>query len=216
MGALEPVKEIRSHELCLVFEVTAPTQEIASSIAGIVRHQALHLPIPEWSGLITALALPYNPRTRPRRGVPLQRQPRRRARRSVRDVSDGADRRRTARRVEGARVMSKLARARASHPQQERRAVRAHVRHHVRRRGRLRARAATRARSRAKRIARDLRPAGRARCSSFYCDTRCAIKASIPRPTIQGDRLRQRRPRRTAVRAADGHRNSLKREELDR
>ncbi|MBI2289410.1 MAG: hypothetical protein HYU73_03540, partial [Betaproteobacteria bacterium] len=61
MGPLEPVKEIRSHELCLVFEVTAPTQEIASSIAGVVRHQALHLPIPEWSGLITALACPYNP-----------------------------------------------------------------------------------------------------------------------------------------------------------
>lgn len=60
MGALEPVKEIRSHELCLSFEVTAPTQEIASTIAGIIRHQALHLPIPEWSGLITAVACPYN------------------------------------------------------------------------------------------------------------------------------------------------------------
>jgi hypothetical protein len=61
MGALEPVKEIRSHELCLIIEVTAPSQEVASSIAGIVRHQGLHLPIPEWSGLITALACPYNP-----------------------------------------------------------------------------------------------------------------------------------------------------------
>ena len=61
MGPLEPVKEIRSHELCLIIEVTAPAQEIASSIAGIVRHQGLHLPIPEWSGLITALACPYNP-----------------------------------------------------------------------------------------------------------------------------------------------------------
>ena len=61
MGPLEPVKEIRAHELCLVFEATAPTQEIASSIAGIIRHQALHLPIPEWSGLITAVACPYNP-----------------------------------------------------------------------------------------------------------------------------------------------------------
>ena len=60
MGALEPVQEIRSHELCLVFEMTAPTQEIAHSLAGIVRHQALHLPIPQWSGLITAVALPYN------------------------------------------------------------------------------------------------------------------------------------------------------------
>ncbi|HKA42179.1 MAG TPA: acyclic terpene utilization AtuA family protein [Burkholderiales bacterium] len=60
MGPLEPVKEIRSHELALVFEVTAPTQEVASTIAQITRHQALHLPIPEWSGLITALACPYN------------------------------------------------------------------------------------------------------------------------------------------------------------
>jgi hypothetical protein len=60
MGPLEPVKEIRSHELCLVFEATAATQEIANSIAGITRHQALHLPIPEWSGLITGVACPYN------------------------------------------------------------------------------------------------------------------------------------------------------------
>lgn len=60
MGPLEPVKEIRSHELCLVFEATAATQEIASTIAGITRHQALHLPIPEWSGLITGVACPYN------------------------------------------------------------------------------------------------------------------------------------------------------------
>ncbi|MCW5605587.1 MAG: acyclic terpene utilization AtuA family protein [Burkholderiales bacterium] len=60
MGQLEPVKEIRAHELCLTFEATAPTQEQASTIAGIIRHQALHLPIPEWSGLITALACPYN------------------------------------------------------------------------------------------------------------------------------------------------------------
>ena len=60
MGPLEPVKEIRSHELCLVFEVTAPSQEIANTLAGMVRHQALHLPIPEWSGLITGIACPYN------------------------------------------------------------------------------------------------------------------------------------------------------------
>jgi hypothetical protein len=61
MGLLEPVKETRAHELALLIEATAPSQEAASSIAGIVRHQALHLPIPEWSGLITALACPYNP-----------------------------------------------------------------------------------------------------------------------------------------------------------
>ena len=44
-----------------MFETTAPTQEVAGTIAGIIRHQALHLPIPEWSGLITAVACPYNP-----------------------------------------------------------------------------------------------------------------------------------------------------------
>lgn len=61
MGALEPINEINTHELCLLFEVTAPTQEIASAIASVTRHQALHLPIPEWSGLITGVACPYNP-----------------------------------------------------------------------------------------------------------------------------------------------------------
>ncbi len=60
MGPLEPVKEITSHELCIIFELTSPSQEISNSLAGITRHQALHLPIPEWSGLITAIALPYN------------------------------------------------------------------------------------------------------------------------------------------------------------
>jgi hypothetical protein len=64
MGPLEPEKEIHSHELCLVFESTAPTQQIANAMSGIVRHQALHLPIPEWSGLITAVACPYNGLTR--------------------------------------------------------------------------------------------------------------------------------------------------------
>ena len=61
MGALEPVKEIEGHEVCLVFEVTARTQETATAIASLTRHQALHLPIPEWSGLITTLACPYSP-----------------------------------------------------------------------------------------------------------------------------------------------------------
>jgi hypothetical protein len=60
MGPLEPVKDARPHEVALVFELTAPSQAVARSLAGITRHQALHLPIPEWSGLITAVALPYN------------------------------------------------------------------------------------------------------------------------------------------------------------
>ncbi len=61
MGPLEPVKEIRSHEVCLVMEVTAATQEIATTIVSMARHQALHLPIPEWSGLITGVACIYSP-----------------------------------------------------------------------------------------------------------------------------------------------------------
>lgn len=60
MGPLEPVKDAHPHEVALVFELTAQTQDIARSLAGITRHQALHLPIPQWSGLITAVALPYN------------------------------------------------------------------------------------------------------------------------------------------------------------
>lgn len=61
MGPLEPVKEIRSHEVCLVMEATAATQEIATTIVSMARHQALHLPIPKWSGLITGMACLYSP-----------------------------------------------------------------------------------------------------------------------------------------------------------
>ena len=61
MGPLEPVQNVTSHELCLVLEVTAPTQEIATTIVSMARHQALHLPIPEWSGLITGVACIYSP-----------------------------------------------------------------------------------------------------------------------------------------------------------
>lgn len=61
MGPLEPVREIRSHELCLVMEVTAATQEIATTIVSLARHQALHLPIPQWGGFITGMACLYSP-----------------------------------------------------------------------------------------------------------------------------------------------------------
>jgi hypothetical protein len=61
MGPLEPVKEIRSHEICVVMEVTAATQEIATTIVSLARHLALHLPIPEWGGFITGVACLYSP-----------------------------------------------------------------------------------------------------------------------------------------------------------
>ncbi|GGE28414.1 hypothetical protein GCM10007276_02010 [Agaricicola taiwanensis] len=60
MGSLEPVDQIASHEICLLFEATAPSQDLANTIGSIIRHQALHLPIPEWSGLITSIACPYS------------------------------------------------------------------------------------------------------------------------------------------------------------
>jgi len=61
MGPLEPQKELTTHEVCLILEATAATQEIATSIATIARHKVLHEPIPEWSGLITGLACTYSP-----------------------------------------------------------------------------------------------------------------------------------------------------------
>jgi Acyclic terpene utilisation family protein AtuA len=61
LGPAEPIKDAQPHELALVLEATAPTQDLASSIASSARHMALHQPIPEWKGLITTLALPYTP-----------------------------------------------------------------------------------------------------------------------------------------------------------
>lgn len=61
MGALEPPSDHVPQEVALLFLLTAPSQELASSLASMTRHQALHLPIPEWSGLITGLACPFSP-----------------------------------------------------------------------------------------------------------------------------------------------------------
>ena len=60
MGTLEP-SENTAHELCLFIEVTAPTGELSRSIADSAQHLAVHYPVPEWNGLITALAYPYSP-----------------------------------------------------------------------------------------------------------------------------------------------------------
>jgi hypothetical protein len=61
LGALEPARAEPPVEVALLFLLTAPTQEIASALASLTRHQALHLPIPEWSGLITGIACPFSP-----------------------------------------------------------------------------------------------------------------------------------------------------------
>ena len=60
MGRLEPETGI-GHEVGLLFQMTAPTQELATSLMKSVGHMAVHYPVPEWSGLITSIAYPYSP-----------------------------------------------------------------------------------------------------------------------------------------------------------
>ena len=60
MGPLEPEKTV-GHEVCLVVEVLADDQNLATNLAKSGTHIAVHYPVPEWSGLITSLAYPYSP-----------------------------------------------------------------------------------------------------------------------------------------------------------
>ena len=61
MGAMEPVRGIGGHEVGILWEVIAATQDLATSVAHSLTHLALHYPISKWSGLITGLALPFSP-----------------------------------------------------------------------------------------------------------------------------------------------------------
>jgi hypothetical protein len=60
MGVYEPTPNVH-HEVGLVIEVTAPDQELAHSLTQSAEHIAIHYAIPEWTGLITTLAIPYSP-----------------------------------------------------------------------------------------------------------------------------------------------------------
>jgi len=60
MGRLEPETRI-GHEVGLLFQVTADTQELATALIKSVSHIAVHYPVPEWTGLITSIAYPYSP-----------------------------------------------------------------------------------------------------------------------------------------------------------
>jgi hypothetical protein len=62
MGRLEQTRQV-GHEVGLVLELTAPTQEEATAAAKAAAHVASHYPVPEWSGLTTTLAFPYSPNT---------------------------------------------------------------------------------------------------------------------------------------------------------
>jgi ribosome modulation factor len=60
MGRLESETSI-GHEVGLLFQTTAETQDLATSIMKSVGHMAVHYPVPEWTGLITSIAFPYSP-----------------------------------------------------------------------------------------------------------------------------------------------------------
>ncbi|WP_345247826.1 acyclic terpene utilization AtuA family protein [Pigmentiphaga soli] len=61
MGKLEPVAAVPPHEVGIVLEATAPTQEFATAIAKFARQPLLHQTIPEWRGSITGFACLHNP-----------------------------------------------------------------------------------------------------------------------------------------------------------
>jgi Acyclic terpene utilisation family protein AtuA len=63
MGDLEPNPVIEGHEVCLIIEVIAPEEAQAVAILHATAHIALHHPVPQWSGLITAIAYPFAPST---------------------------------------------------------------------------------------------------------------------------------------------------------
>src|SRR5260370_38206526 len=56
MGSLEPNHTEVPKEVGIVFEVTAPTQQLATTIAELSRQPLLHYPIAEWSGSATSVS----------------------------------------------------------------------------------------------------------------------------------------------------------------
>lgn len=61
MGSLEPERTEFPKEVGIVFEVTAPTQQLATAITQLSRQPLLHYPIAEWSGSTTSFACLHNP-----------------------------------------------------------------------------------------------------------------------------------------------------------
>ena len=61
MGALESREPYLPREVGIVFEATAPTQELATQVAKISRQPLLHHPIDKWKGAITGFACLHNP-----------------------------------------------------------------------------------------------------------------------------------------------------------
>ncbi|MDR6173026.1 hypothetical protein QE364_001726 [Nocardioides zeae] len=60
LGEHEPDK-LTPGEVGVLVTVTAPTQQVAHSIATFVAHATSHLPVPEYDGLVTTVAYPFSP-----------------------------------------------------------------------------------------------------------------------------------------------------------
>ena len=52
---------VTPHELGILITITAPTQQIAHTVATFVAHASSHLPIPEYDGLVSTIAYPLSP-----------------------------------------------------------------------------------------------------------------------------------------------------------
>jgi len=61
MGPIEPEIAATPHEVGIVVEATAATQELASKAAQLSRQPFLHHGVPEWMGGITSFACLHNP-----------------------------------------------------------------------------------------------------------------------------------------------------------
>ena len=61
MGALEPEKTVRGHELGIVIEAVGPTQAAADSVCGLTRSTLLHYGYPGRISTAGNLALPFSP-----------------------------------------------------------------------------------------------------------------------------------------------------------
>ena len=61
MGDLEPIKEITSHEICIVIDAVAKTQEVANTICGFARSTMLHYGYKGRIATAGNLAFPYSP-----------------------------------------------------------------------------------------------------------------------------------------------------------
>jgi hypothetical protein len=61
MSSWEPETEITSHELCIVIDIMAQTQDLANDVCALARSTLLHWGFPERKATAGNLALPFSP-----------------------------------------------------------------------------------------------------------------------------------------------------------